>query len=247
MSGFRRERRPPNPPEWVSWSDGGPAAAKGSTAPQDGRPQSPRCTVGGLFSDPRHFRGDCRLLRTAVRRGWLADVPQADRDALVRRFEEAQAERQRRRGAGPDARAEWAACRTVLELARAELDSALRALRFPLAGTPAGQCTGRPRECWHVSDYPTRIDANELRRRAKADGADLRSLHAINVRHAGLPAGASERVSLSVVPDPRYGWRVWLLCPRCGGRRLHLYPTRGGVRCRRCGCIRHAGWDTTRG
>jgi hypothetical protein len=39
-------------------------------------------------------------MRTAIRRGWLNDAPQADRDALVARFEQASAER---RADDPDA------------------------------------------------------------------------------------------------------------------------------------------------
>jgi hypothetical protein len=37
--------------------------------------------------------GDCRSVVTAIRRGRLADALQADRDALVMRFEQVTAER----------------------------------------------------------------------------------------------------------------------------------------------------------
>ncbi len=176
-------------------------------------------------------------MRTAIRRGWLADAPQSDRDALVARFERACAER---RADDPDAtnfRAMLAECSAAIDLDRANLDPLLKAVRYSWAGEPTGRTTGRPRERWHVADYPNRIDANELRRRAKADGTDLRTLYAIDVRPADKPDDPGERVALAVVADARYGWRVWLVCPRCKLRRAHLYPMRAGVRCRKCSGI----------
>lgn len=201
---------------------------------------APRPKFDTLFADPRHYRGDCRLMRTAIRRGWLNDAPQADRDALVARFEQASAER---RADDPDTmnfRATFAEAWAMIELERANQDPLLRALRYSWAGELTDRNTGRPRERWHVSDYPNRIDANELRRRAKADGTDLRTLHAIDVRPADKPDDPGERIALAVVADARYGWRVWLVCPRCKCRRGHLYPVRAGVRCRKCAGIAYA-------
>ena len=86
----------------------------------------------------------------------------------------------------------------------------------------------------HVADFPERIDANAVRRCAMAQGMDLRTLHAIDVRRDDDPDGPGERIALAVVADARYGWRVWLVCPGCAHRRLHLYPLRAGVRCRKC-------------
>lgn len=201
---------------------------------------APRPKFDTLFADPRHYRGDLRLMRTAIRRGWLNDAPQADRDALVARFEQASAER---RADDPDTRnfrALLGECYAMIELARANQDLLRRALRYAWAGELADRNTGRPRERWHVSDYPNRIDANELRRRAKADGTDLRTLHAIDVRPADKPDDPGERIALAVVADARYGWRVWLVCPRCKCRRAHLYPVRAGVQCRKCAGIAYA-------
>lgn len=200
---------------------------------------APSPKFGTLFADPRHYRGDLRLMRAAIRRGWLNDAPQADRDALVARFDQATAERR----ADPDAmnfRALFAGCYAAIELDRANLDLAIRALRYSWAGELTDRNTGRPRERWHVSDYPHRIDANKLRRRAKADGRDLRTLHAIDVRPADKPDDPGERVDLAVVADPRYRSRVWLVCPCCKCRRGHLYRVRAGVRCRRCAAIGYA-------
>lgn len=201
---------------------------------------APRPKFDTLFADPKHYRGDLRLMRTAIRRGWLNDAPQADRDALVARFEQASAER---RADDPDTRnfrALLGECYTMIELERADQDPLLRALRYSWAGNQTDRNTGRPRERWHVSDYPNRIDANELRRRAKSDGADLRTFHAIDVRPADKPDDPGERIALAVVADARYGWRVWLVCPRCKCRRGHLYPVRAGVLCRKCAGIAYA-------
>lgn len=201
---------------------------------------APRPKFDTLFADPRHYRGDLRLMRTAIRRGWLNDAPQADRDALVARFEQASAER---RADDPDTRnfrALLGECFAMIELERANQDPLLRALRYSWAGELTDRATGRPRERWHVADYPNRIDANELRRRAKADGLDLSALRSIDVRPADKPDDPGERIALAVVADARYGWRVWLVCPRCKCRRGHLYPVRAGVRCRKCAGIAYA-------
>jgi hypothetical protein len=48
--------------------------------------QSSRPKFDTMFTDARHYRGDCRLLRTAVRHGWMDEAPQADRDALIARL-----------------------------------------------------------------------------------------------------------------------------------------------------------------
>ena len=49
----------------------------------------------------------------------------------------------------------------------------------------------------------------------------------------GIDAGA-ERVGLATAPESRYGVRWWLLCPRRGGRRVHLYGVAAGWLCRGC-------------
>jgi len=177
-------------------------------------------------------------MRTAIRRGWLDDAPQADRDALGARFSEAVAAR---RAADPDthnARAALAECWATLELLGVPRRAALRVLRYTWAGVPTGRTTGQPRERRHVSDCPNRIDANELLRRVKAEGHDLGTLREIDVRRdTDAPDDAAERIALAVVADPRYSWRVWLVCPGCKRWRAHLYPTRQGVRCRKCAGI----------
>jgi hypothetical protein len=176
-------------------------------------------------------------MRTSVGRGWLNDAPQEARDALVARFEQASAERQ---ADDPDAtnfRALFAECRAAIELNRANLAPPILALRYAWAGALTDRATGRPRERWRVRDSPNRLDASEVRRRAKADGIDVGTLAAIDARPADRPDAPGERIALAVATDARDGWRVWLVCPRCKSRRLHLYPVRAGVRCRECARI----------
>ena len=197
-----------------------------------------------LFADPRHYRADCRLMRAAIRRGWLDDAPQADRDALMMRFTEANREREAT-GFTSDmqqARVIHAQASVLLECVGKPIRELTRALRYCWVGDPdnaAGQTTGRPRERWHVAEHPNRIDANTIRRRAIAAGTDLRELNAIIVERNGRSGVVRDRIALEVVEDVRYGWRVWLLCPRCGRRRLHLYPVRAGMRCRVCAGLRY--------
>jgi len=178
-------------------------------------------------------------MRTAIRRGWLDDAPQAERDALAARFAQAMRDREATDYAtdGQRLRVLSAEIWAGLEMNRQALDARSRLLRYAWAGELTDRDTGRPRERFHVADYSSRIDANELRRRALADGVDLRTLHAIDVRPADKPDGPGERIALAVVADTRYGVRLWLVCSRCKARRLHLYPGRAGVRCRRCAGI----------
>lgn len=187
-----------------------------------------------LFGHPRHYRSDCRLVRTAIRRGWLADAPQAVRDALLARMERAMDERKARDPEGKDGRALLAEIWMMMEPVRAQFEGECRDARAWWAERLGASGIGRPRERWHVSDYRNRIDANELRRRAIAEGLDLSVLGWIIVRTTDDPGDPGERIGLEVVADRRYGSRFWLRCPRCGQRRAHLYPTRPGALCRRC-------------
>lgn len=215
---------PPSPPGGVSRIDG--AARPEDNAPGD----QPRARFDSLFADARHFRGDCRLVRTAIRRGRLDDLPGAERAALLARFEAAAMSREGQGFAseGARVRALLASVGVALDVEGADLQDSRAALRAAFTGEYR---TGRPRERWRVSDHPARLDANRLRREAIEEGRDLRTLGGVELRRAGAPG---ERVGVAVVADAFYGWRVWLLCPRCQRRRVHLYPTRRGVLCRAC-------------
>lgn len=211
---------------------------------------TPRPKFDALFADPRHFRTDCRLLRMASRRGWLHGVSEADRAALIARFEQACSQQDAENPEGRSIRAMLGEAGVRVELARADQSQVIRALRYSWGDEPNDRTSakgGRPRERWHVADYPNRIDAQEIRRRAKASGLDLSALRSIHVLSADNPADdgckGGERIALAVVADARYGWRVWLKCPRCNCRRVHLYPTRAGVLCRGCAGINYANQD----
>lgn len=197
-------------------------------------PSHARPKFDTLFADARHYRGDCRLVVTAIRRGWLADAPQADRDALAARFEQVTSERWAADPRQHNVRALLAEFAVLLAMTNRNQQQDHQAIDEAMARECGWEVrtTGRPRERRHVSDFANRIDASEVRRKAQADGLGLRALRWIEVRPVDAPAGTGERVALAVGDDA-----LWLICPRCGRRREHLYPTTGGVVCRKCGGI----------
>lgn len=201
----------------------------------------PRVRFDTMFTDLRHFRSDCRLMRTAIRRGWLDDASDEDCRALAARFHDAFAALRRDDPDVERVRHFFAAATTMLRMEGDSINAAARLLRYSWKGEIPTVLWGRPRERGRVADHPHRIDANEVRRRAKANGMDLSALWSIDVRPADKPDAPGERIALAAVADARYGWRVWLLCPRCGGRRVHLYPTGAGVLCRGCAGVRYRG------
>jgi hypothetical protein len=224
----------PSPPGGVS--------SIGEGAPQEriASAGEPRVRFDSLFRDTSHFRGDCRLIRTAIRRGRLNDLSDVERAALLARFESAVTAREDQGFASQNARtrALLASVRVALDVERADLRDAHGALRTAFTGR---YTSGRPRERWYVRDFPARLDAHRLRREALADGADPRALRAVELRPADKPSAPGVRIALVVVSDALCGWRVLLICPRCNRRRVFLYPTRRGVVCRACAGIRHGG------
>src|SRR5690349_19318463 len=112
----------------------------------DKQAHAPRQRFDTLFIDPHHYRADCRMVRTAIRRGWLDNLPEADRKALVDRLTEstevregAKSESQRDRGVIAQA---WA----LLEMTGQDQRDMLRVLRYCWADEWTGRTTGRPRE-----------------------------------------------------------------------------------------------------
>lgn len=201
--------------------------------------QAPRPKFDTLFADPRHYRGDCRLVVTAIRRGWLAEVPQADRDALATRFEQVTTKHW---AADPDTRsvrAFFAECAVLLAMDRDNTDPLLRLLRYSWAGEPTDRTTGRPRERWHVSDFPNRLDAAAIQRDAKRDGLNPLTIGGVTVIHRHDAGERTDRVEIVAMPDRFRPVKLWLVCPGCGKRRRYVYPMRAGVRCRGCGGIEY--------
>jgi len=199
---------------------------------------------GTLFANRRHYRGDCRLMCWAIRRGWLAEAPQADRIALLERFEAARASREASPSASGDIRAALAGGWVGIHLLRADDLLAFQAIQYSWAGKPTGRTTGRPRARWYVSDCAGRIDIRQIRREADSQGLDILGYTggAIFVRPRDSTEGQGERVSLAIsgAMNGRRAWRVLLVCPRCRSRREHLYPTTNGVKCRKCARIGYA-------
>jgi hypothetical protein len=74
----------------------------------------------GLFQDPRKVRSDCRLVRTAIRRGW--PIPQEVRVALAQAAHEAMQE------PGRPARNALAAAELLVEMERDDVRGELRGI-----------------------------------------------------------------------------------------------------------------------
>ncbi len=97
-----------------------------------------------------------------------------------------------------------------------------------------GGRSGRPRDRWHVSDYPQRLDARSIRRELLAEGGDPRKATCIEVTHGAGNNRRTDRARMVAIDCPIYGVRLWLVCPRCGSRRVHLYHVNAGIACRSC-------------
>ena len=105
------------------------------TSPDDTGPAK----FAGLFAEPRHFRADARLVRTALRRGWVgAD----EAGALIERLSDAMERLDPADFATPGAagRAQLAAAGALIALLGDALAEAARQSRYP-----PGQTRGRPR------------------------------------------------------------------------------------------------------
>ncbi|HMN40847.1 MAG TPA: hypothetical protein PKE29_08365 [Phycisphaerales bacterium] len=191
-----------------------------------------------LFAEARHFRGDCRLLVTAIRRGWLDDLPDPDRRTLAERVGRAFDEHEAAGFASPTqhARAAIGWARSLLAMDRDDL----RAFRYTLAGEPTGQTTGRPRERLRVSDFPNRIDAAAIQARWEGEGGNPLAVAGLTIDAKGEGWERTDAVEVVAMPDRFRRVKLWLVCPRCKCRRAHLYPVRAGVRCRKCAGIAYA-------
>lgn len=190
-----------------------------------------RARFDTLFLDPRHYRGDCRLVRTAVRRGWLNGEPRAVRDALVERFERAAGEREPADPNTLNLRALFAEIGVAMAMQRDNLDRVRRAL---------GVSRGRPRTRSRRADLGRPLDANAMRRELLAAGADGPGFAFVTVEHGAGDDRRVESVSLTGAQSRTYGFRCWYTCPRCGARRRFLYIVKAGIGCRGCLRIRYA-------
>jgi hypothetical protein len=204
---------------------------------------APRRKFDTLFADPRHYRGDCRLLVTAIRRGWLDEAPRAERRALAARFHHAMRKRWATEPAESKPRALFAEVAAMLAMDRDNMAPIHRALRYAWAGQLTCQTTGRPRERWHVADFPNRLDAAAIQRDAERDGCHPLAVQGVTVAQRWEGGERTDTVTVRAWPGRVQRAVLCLVCPRCGGRRMHLYPTRAGVLCRGCARI---GYGTPR-
>lgn len=215
--------------------------------PDEPTTEPPASAGDALFAGPRHFRGDARLLRTALRRGWLKDTPDERIGTLAGRlmagYDERQADgfttadSESRHGLGFAKTAialEWLNARRCDEA----LDQLIRSM--PMPARPPGRPRLRPRR----SDDATRLDAAELVARARAEGRNLDAL-IVAVRRADRSDEPATRIAIELVPMPRGARRAFFRCPRCLSRRAHLYPDANGVGCRTCGVVDYARREPT--
>lgn len=194
-------------------------------------PQTPRAKFDTLLADQRHFRGDLKLMRRAIRAGWLID--KADRDALVDRFEQAATPELKDPTTTKNPlnfRRTFGIANVMIEMTRQNQ----RGLDYLQWWGYSDQATGRPRLGRRASDLGRPLDTAMVRRHLASQGiTDLSVMHWVNVC-----AGPTEADTVPVRTRgrrlPRGGWALWLLCPRCGHQRLRLYVDGHRIACRGC-------------
>jgi hypothetical protein len=187
--------------------------------------------LGELFADPSHFRGDCRLLRTAIRRGWVDQLTDDERGDIVARFNHARDARDADPNLSDNARFRGlvASIKWMLAIDRRDIDDTRRERQ---ATWPHPRpLNGRPRERWHVGDYKHRIEASVLRRQYVRAGGDPDTVAAIDATVGGHFVRL--RVKRPNVAAS-FSARWLLICPSCSAARSHLYCTKGGIGCRGC-------------
>lgn len=194
---------------------------------------------GGLFTDPRHFRGDCRALRRAIHRGWLNTVPQEHRDDLCRRFEAAFDEAHGdRSGAPAEMRPRMVFAAAYLMIGMSQHD--LRAFIYQLSGKPDGPWRGRPRWSRRLQDFaPYRVAAGPLGRAFRGRVASPFTIHRLSDTLGAvdfpLADGRADRAALYAIRNRSGRGERWSLqCPLCQHSRMHLYRFADGVACRGC-------------
>lgn len=191
-----------------------------------------------LFAESRHYRGDCRLARTAIRRGWIKPE---DRDAFVDRLNELHGPHYNR--ARP-LDFNWRRIRGSVYLLLEMGWSNEREERY---ANPFGwpeRTSGRPRRCWYVSDHPERLDAHRVRLELLRC-SDPWGVDSITLTH-GVSDGPHRTDHVRLAREgnrERRALRVFLICPHCAAWRRFLYLTKSGVGCRACMDLRYARAD----
>lgn len=187
-----------------------------------------------LFTDPRHFRSDCRSFATAIRHGRLDHFTPEQRaearDQLFAALEARKAAGFATTGAQTRVLRAWGEAVMAMDADNLRAEAA--------QSRPGGSVplTGRPRECWRVEERRPGLDANAVARQAKEMGRQAREVSEVIVGAVEGVPGSGERVGV-VTTDSGH---LRLTCPRCGSRRRFLYPVRAGMRCRSCAGLIYA-------
>lgn len=198
---------------------------------------------GYLFTDPRrHFRGDARALRAAIRKGWLHNATQAHRDDLSQRWWAAYDQVRQPRddiSDGLSSRMALASAWTFLEMSKSNLRDRVYALGEELTG----QRRGRPRLHARVQDYARhRLSAGDLGRAYRGRIPCALAMHRrtdtygwieIPIRDGRTVAVAFKAITIRR-GEPGRGERWVAYCPLCGDPRVHLYRFADAVACRCC-------------
>jgi len=220
-------RRPPNPPGEIlgnrqrfappgrsvaSWDDPSPPSRHPNRRPFD-----------TLFADPRRFRGDLRLARTAIRRN---TVPPENRGPLIDKLMALLDVREEyERLYGP-----CKAGRLMLGAARALLDAAQHNLRLDWELDRLLRGYGKR------GPIPRRAGVREgcrLDVRALQIGDTGPSPVATGFVRSTFADGTQETATIVRLPGVREQ-RWAYLCPRCRRRCRYLFARMSGLACRRC-------------
>ncbi|HMN95131.1 MAG TPA: hypothetical protein PKC43_02080 [Phycisphaerales bacterium] len=205
----------------------------------DATPERHAAAGDALFADTRHFRGDARLFRTALRRGWLQRTPGQRLASLAERMAETHAERTGRGFTTANAAGRHGLGFAMTIVAIEELNAkAAGETLDDLSPTPV-RPPGRPRMRPRRADAGAILDAALIAAQARDEGRDLDALVVV-VRDADRPDDPGVKIAVELVPMPRGARRAFFRCPRCLIRRAHLFPDAKGVGCRTCGVVDYA-------
>jgi hypothetical protein len=209
--------------------------------PEEQRPShEPRLKFDNLLTDRRHYRGDLRLISTAVRKGWIKS--DEDRRALIERLSEMHLKDNALLDSFPDLRRcllHIRGARIVLEMDR---QNQRRKWAHGLYGEdcwmrPPGytQIRGRYQLRPRAEDLD-RLDISVPRVRAHVREAQAAGRQSISVKYTdyeGRPQSQAVRVAIRY--SPVVGPQPLFLCPDCDARRKSLFlAMRGYWACRVC-------------
>lgn len=184
----------------------------------------PRVRFEDLITDGRQFRGDCRLLTTCVRRGWLAGASEEVKDDVLIRFmdgcqgfsaPEPVSVNQETRFAG-----------AMLKLINAIVAAEGRhrnALHRYVRGKRA---TGRLAFRQSADKAAQSLDAKAIAGSAVASRVDPARLSDLKVEFPTPEGIRPQRIEIAHEQGAGRGRRTWLVCPRCGKRWTKLNSIR---------------------